>query len=410
MAAALSLEEAQARLLALVPSLAEGAGPIERLSVDEALGRYLAAPLTARRTQPAADLSSMDGYAIRAEDIPGPWRVVGESAAGHPHGGRLQAGEAVRIATGALLPDGASAVLVQEDCARNGETLTLTGTPPSPPSRHIRPRAMDFAEGASLLPQGTRIGPPQIALALSAGYTHLPVRHRPRVTIIDSGDELAAPGEVLPPHRIPASNGAMLAALISTLPCAIQRHGPVPDDLAALIAALDAAAEADVIVTSGGASVGDHDLIRPALESCGATLDFWRVAIKPGKPLLVATRQRVGRADQLIVGLPGNPVASMVTGYFFVLPLLRRLLGAGDCLPRVIATTLAAPLPAGGDRREFRRGLWDGQLVREGELQDSGALASLARANCLILREAGAPAAASGDPAWVYPLENGGIT
>ena len=405
--AALSLEDAQARLLALAPPGAQAV--IEHLAVEEALGRYLAGPLTARRTQPAAHLSSMDGYAIHADSIPGPWQVVGESAAGHPYAGALQPQEAVRIATGALVPDDASAVLVQEDCARDGTVLTLTGTPPHPPGRHIRPRGMDFAKGADLLPRGTRIGPAQIALALSAGHTHLPVYHRPRVTIIDCGDELAAPGEALPPHRIPASNGAMLAALLECLPCVTNRRGPVPDDLAALTAALDSASEADVIITSGGASVGDHDLIRPALELCGATLDFWRVAIKPGKPLLVATRPRPGRAHQLIVGLPGNPVASMVTGYFFVLPLLRRLLGASACLPAPIATTLASPLPRGGDRREFRRGLWDGTAVRDGEIHDSGALASLARSNCVIDRGAGAPAAAAGEQVLIYPLENGGI-
>ena len=405
----LTLEEAQGRLLALAPALSDEHRPVEHLAVDEALGRCLATPLTARRTQPAADLSAMDGYAIRAEDIPGPWRIVGESAAGHPHAATLAAGQAVRIATGAVVPVGASAVLVQEDCARDGDVLTLTGTPPSPPARHIRPCGMDFSEGTDLLPMGTRIGPAQIALALSAGHTHVAVHHRPRVVIIDSGDELAPPGHPCPPHRIPASNGAMLSALAASVPCVIERVGPVPDDLAALVAVLNSAPEADVIITSGGASVGDHDLIRPALAALGATLDFWRVAIKPGKPLLVATRDRPGRAAQLIVGLPGNPVASLVTGYFFVLPLLRRLLGAGACLPRSVAATLASPLSTGGPRREFRRGVWDGATVRDGEVHDSGALASLAASNCLIDRAVDAPAAGVGEQVWIYPLDNGGI-
>ena len=400
----LPLEEAQARLLALATAL-----PVEHLAADEALGRYLAAPLTARRTQPAADLSAMDGYAIVAESLPGPWRVVGESAAGHPYSATLKHGEAVRIATGALVPTGASAVVCQEDCARDGDNLALTGTAPNPPGRHIRPRAMDFAEGTNLLPAGWRIGPAQIALALSAGHTHLAVRRRPRVTIIDSGDELAHPGSICPPHRIPASNGAMLAALLSGLPCDVERVGPVPDDLTALSQALDGAADADVIITSGGASVGDHDLIRPALEACGATLDFWRVAIKPGKPLLIARRELAGGANQIIVGLPGNPVASMVTGYLFVMPLLRHLLGAAQCLPLPIAATLTCPLPGGDPRREFRRGIWDGSHVRDGELHDSGALASLARAKCLILRTELAPPAQAGEIVTIYPLDNGGI-
>ena len=238
-ALALTLEEAQARLLALATPL-----PSEHLAVDEAMGRYLSTPLTARRTQPAADLSAMDGYAIAAQSIPGPWHVVGESAAGHPYTATVQPGEAVRIATGALVPAGASAVLLQEDCARHGDALALTGTPPSPPGCHIRPRAMDFTEGTALLPKGTSIGPAQIALALSAGHTHLPVCRRPLVTIIDSGDELAMPGAPCPPHRIPASNGAMLAALLSALQCDITRQGPVPDDLETLSAALDAACRA----------------------------------------------------------------------------------------------------------------------------------------------------------------------
>ena len=400
MVAALSLEEAQSRLLALAAPLR-----VLHLAVDEACGRYLAAPLLARRTQPAADLSAMDGYALRAGDFPGPWRVVGESAAGHPFAGVVGAGEAVRIATGALMPEGADAVLCQEDCAQEGGQLTLTGTPPSPPHRHIRRRAMDFAQGASLLPAGIRIGPAQIALALSAGHTHLPVHSFPRVAIIESGDELAPPGEHCPPHRIPASNGAMLAAQLSALPCVIERFGPVSDDLPALAAALESAAQADVIITTGGASVGDHDLIRPALAQAGASIDFWQVAIKPGKPLLVARR-----SSQIVVGLPGNPAASLVTAYFFVLPLLRRLLGASACLPLPVIVPLAGALPAGSGRREFRRGLWDGRWVRDGESHASGALASLALANCLIERAVGAAPAQAGENLAIYPLGNGGIT
>ena len=403
----LSLEEAQSRLLALAAPL-----PVVHLAVDESCGRYLATPFAARRTQPAADLSAMDGYALRSADIsgscPGPWRVVGESAAGHPFAGVVGAGEAVRIATGALLPTGADMVLVQEDCGREGDRLTLTGTLPSPPGRHIRPRALDFTQGTSLLPAGYPIGPAQIALALAAGHTHLPVHRLPHIAIIESGDELAPPGDTCPPHCIPASNGAMLAAQLSALPCVISRLGPVSDDLSALLAAFEAAAEADVIITSGGASVGDHDLIRPALEQVGATISFWQVAIKPGKPLLVARRERSQRS-QVIVGLPGNPGASLVTAYFFVVPLLRRLLGASACLPRPVLSPLLGDLPAGGPRREFRRGFWDGQTVRDGERHDSGVLASLARANCLIERASGAAAAASGDNLQIYPLANGGF-
>ena len=395
----LPLEEAQARLLALVTPL-----PIERVDVPGALGRYLAAPLNARRTQPAAHVSAMDGYAVRADELAGPWTVVGESAAGHPFPGLVGAGHAVRIATGAVVPDGADAVIIQEDVARDGARLTLTGTPPHPTGRHIRHAGQDFRSEAELLPAGTRIGPAQIALAIGAGHKHLAARRPPRVTIIDSGDELAADPECCAAHQVPASNGAMLAALVASLPVRTARFGPVPDDLAALTAALDAARDADVIVTTGGASVGDHDLIRPALQQWGATLEFWRVAIKPGKPLLVARK-----GGQLVVGLPGNPVSGMVTGYFFLLPLLRALLGAAAPLPRPLTLRLTASLPAVGDRREFLRGRFTDGGVAPVATQDSGALAALAATDLLIDRPAHAPAAAAGDDVNVYLMENGGL-
>lgn len=399
MTALLPLEQAQARLLALANPL-----PIEHIAVDEASGYYLAAPLLARRTQPAADLSAMDGYAVTAGCLDGPWRVIGESAAGHPSEATVSAGHAVRISTGALMPRGAGAVILQEDLARTGETITLTGEAPHPADRHIRPRGMDFAEGATLLPEGSRIGPAQIALGIAAGHTHLPVRRAVEVAIVDSGDELARPGEACPPHRIPASNGAMLAAMVASAgPCRISRLGPVPDQLDAFADAFARAASADVVVTSGGASVGDHDLVRPALDAWGANLDFWKVAIKPGKPLLVATRQTNGRR-QLIVGLPGNPASSFVTAHLFLLPLLRALLGAGQPLPPASTATLAAPLPAGGSRREFRRARWNGTSVDPHPEQDSGALAALAASNALIDIPASSKARQTGEVVTIFPL------
>ncbi len=398
--ALLPLAEAQARLLALVKPL-----PIERIPVDEALGRYLAEPLAARRTQPPADLSAMDGYALRAGDLPGPWRVIGESACGHPFGGLVGAGEAVRIATGALVPQGADMVLMQEDAAREGEALRLTGTPPEPVSRHIRRKGTDFVEGATLLGAGSRLGPTQLALALGAGHSHVAVRRPPRIAIIDSGDELSSDPAACEVHQIPASNGAMLAALAaSTLPCSIERIGPVADNLAALAQALARAEAADVVVTSGGASVGDHDLIRPALLAWGAQLDFWKVAVKPGKPIMVASR-----GAQLVVGLPGNPVSSHVTAYHFLLPLLRALAGAATPLPRPVMARSADALPAGGERQEFLRAHWDGKTVSVRLNQDSGALATLAASNALIDRPAQAPAVTHGEPVSVYLLDNGGM-
>lgn len=396
----LPLDEAQARLLALATPL-----PLERVDVPGALGRYLAEPLRARRAQPAAHVSAMDGYAVSSADLAGPWRVIGESAAGHPYAGQLGPGEAVRISTGALLPDGSDTVVIQENVLRDGGQVSLGEPGPAEAHRHVRHCGSDFACEEQLLRVGTRIGPAQLALALAAGHKHLAVRRPPRIAIIDSGDELAADPEICPAHQVPASNGAMLAALVAALPCSVTRLGPVPDRMDALLDALATTDGCDVVVTTGGASVGDHDLVRPALEEWGAELSFWKVAIRPGKPLMVARR-----GSQLVLGLPGNPVSSMVTAYLFLLPLLRALLGAAQPLARALPFTLGANLPPVGDRREFVRAMFDdqGRLVPV-RSQDSGALGSLALAEVLIDRLPGAPAAASGSPVMAYLLENGGL-
>lgn len=397
------LEEAQQRLLALAEPL-----PQEHVDIEGALGRFLASPLHARRTQPAADVSAMDGYAVSSIPSPPEWTVVGESAAGHPHEGTIGAGEAVRISTGALLPQGATIVLVQEDIARNGDSITLEGTPPCPAHKHVRPCGMDFREGDPVLPAGVPIGPAQAALALAAGHRHLPVARVPRVVVIDSGDELSSDPEDCCAHQIPASNGLMLEAMIRPTGADVTRIGPVQDVMADLVAAFREAGDADVIVTSGGASVGDHDLVRPALEEWGATIQFWRIAIKPGKPLLIATRQLQGRT-QIVVGLPGNPASSMVTAFHFVLPLLRAMMGSATPLPTRFASRLGTALPATGPRREFLRARWDGQAITPVILQDSGALAAMASSNALIDRPAGSSAAAPGDEVFGYLLQNGGM-
>ena len=392
----LPLDDAQARLLELAPCL-----PIELRPIEHCAGFYLAEDLSAQRTQPAAAMSAMDGYALAEGSAGGPWRIVGESAAGHPYDGLLERGEAVRISTGALLPAGSGTILLQEDCARDGDRVRLTGEPPQP-GRHIRRAGFDFAAGEPLLAAGTRLGPAQLALAIAAGHGALKVRRALRLTVIDSGDELVRPGRPCPPHRLPASNAPMLAALAGSLPCAISRCGPVPDRLDALVAAFEQAGSADLVAISGGASVGEHDLARPALVALGAELAFWRVAIKPGKPLLVARR-----GSQLILGLPGNPASAFVTGFLFLLPLIRAALGAREALPRPIPARLAAALPGGGRRTELVRARWDGFSVRAEAEQDSGALRPLAAANALIRRDVGAPAAAAGDELPIYLLENG---
>lgn len=399
MSAPLPLEEAQARLLALVAPL-----PVERVDVAGALGRFLAEPLKARRTQPAAHVSAMDGYAVVGPDLSGPWRLIGESAAGHPFAGTVGKGEAVRISTGALLPDGADCVVLQEDVARDGNKVTLTGNPPAPPGKHVRLCGSDFSLDTQLLPTGARIGPAQIALAISAGHTHLPVRRMPKVAIIDSGDELAPAPDDCARHQIPASNGAMLAALLETVPCVTRKLGPVADQIDAITQALDVASDCQIVVTTGGASVGDHDLIRPALEAWGAQLDFWKVAIKPGKPLLVARK-----GEQIVIGLPGNPVSSHVTAMLFLLPVLRAILGAADPLPRPLTMRLVSPVRAGGDRREFVRGRLSGDGIEVLTKQDSGALAALAAADVIVDRPANGPALGVGEPVPVYLIGNGGI-
>ena len=389
------LAEAQARLLALAPAL-----PSERLPVEATLGRFLAEPLLAARTQPVADLSAMDGYALAGE---GPWRVIGESAAGHPFGGAVHAGEAVRISTGALMPEGADTVLLQEDAMRDGDRLHFAGDPPQA-GRHIRRAGFDFAEGEELLARGALITPPTIALALTAGHGELAVHRAPSIAIIDSGDELSADPAHCPPHQIPASNGAVLQAMLAQLPCTVRRIGPIADDLTALARALEQAEGADIVVTSGGASVGDHDLIRPALDQWNARIDFWRVAIKPGKPLLVARR-----GEQTILGLPGNPVSSFVTAYLFLLPLVRHVAGSASPMPVALRLPVGLPVQPGGKRMEFLRARWDGRCVTPLDEQDSSALRALAAANALIIRPIGALSADAGETVTAYLFENGGI-
>lgn len=394
MAAALELEEAQARLLSLAPLM-----PVETVPVEEALGRYLAEDVVASRTQPPADLSAMDGYAIAGLRS---WRVIGESRAGKPFEGHIGWGQCVRISTGAHVPNGADRILIQESAKFLQDDLIDTDDNP-PRGQHIRKKGFDFAEGDVLLRKGELVGAASVALALSGGLAEVSVRRAPRVVVLDSGDELAADPSRCGPHQIPASNGAMLAAMLRPLGCEVQRIGPVADDMGALARALEKAEDADILITSGGASVGDHDLVKPALEAWGADLAFWRVAMKPGKPLMVAKR-----GEQVVLGLPGNPVSSFVTAFLFALPLVRKALGAAQPMPRVVTLPAGEAIGQGGVRREFIRGVWDGKVVTPVSEPDSSALAALSRSNCLIERAANAKAVEAGAPVRVYPLENGG--
>ena len=360
--------------------------------------RYLAEDITAKRTQPAADLSAMDGYAVTPGD--GPWQRVGESRAGAPFEGKLEPGECTRISTGAHVPQGADRVQLQEDAVVDG--AVVSATEPTPSGLHVRRAGFDFSQGDALLAKGEALTPTTIALAIAAGHGDVPVVAAPKVAILDSGDELVPAGEPLAPHQIPASNGAMLASMVAPYVGAPAMLGPVPDDASALAAALEASEDSDILITSGGASVGDHDLVQQALKDWGADLAFWKVAIKPGKPLMVATR-----GSQVVLGLPGNPVSSFVTCFLFALPLIRAAMGVKDALPMANPMTCEQALPSTGPRREFMRAIAQGGSVRSASSQDSSALRSLAMANCLIDRPPHASETSEGEQVRVYNLQNG---
>jgi molybdopterin molybdotransferase len=380
--------EAQARVVALGEPVA-----VETVALLDAAERWAAQDLAARRTQPARDLSAMDGYAIRFADLPGPWRVIGESAAGAPFGGSIGTGDAVRIFTGAAVPGGADSIVIQEEVARDGATLTLTGEGPPHVGAHLRRKGSDFTGGTVLIAAGSRFTPPVLALAAMGGHGTLPVRRRLRVAILSTGDELVAPGLATVTDRLPNSNAPMLMAMLKRLPVDLVDLGIVPDDHAALATAFGQARGCDILVTSGGASVGDHDLVRPVLLDLGATLNFWKVAMRPGKPLMAG---KLG--GTVVLGLPGNPVSAYVTATLFLLPLVCHMGGARDPFPRLISATVAADMPATGPRTDFVRARWhDGQLDPLPS-SDSGVLSSLARADALIVRAAGSAALVAGQP------------
>jgi len=388
-------------LLAMAPRVGS-----ELLPLLDAAGRWTAEPIIARRTQPGADLSSMDGYAIRFDDLPGPWRIVGESAAGHAFEGSIHGGETVRIFTGAAMPAGADSVLVQEEAIREpapaeagGERLTLDGEGPPRRGASVRRKGLDFEKGVVLIPAGTRLTPAAIALAATGGHGDLPVNRRLRIATLATGDELIAPGSAVDnPLTLPEGNSAMLAAMLADLPVDVVHLGIVPDRLDALTAAF-AAASADIIVTTGGASVGDHDFVRPALQAAGGEIDFWRIAIRPGKPMLAG---RLG--DAMVLGLPGNPVSAFVTATLFLRPLIASMAGAADPLPVPLAATLAEGLPANDHRQDYLRATISDGRVSIAAIQDSSMLATLARATCLVIRPPHAPPALAGETVHILPL------
>lgn len=383
----ISLDEAQQRLLALAKAVS-----LETVPLSEAVGRWAAEDVRARRTQPARDLSAMDGYAIRHADATGPWRIIGQSAAGAAFTSSIGTRDAVRIFTGAALPEGADSVVMQEDMVAQGDVAQLKEDVQLKPGRHVRHAGEDFRANDQLIAAGDRLTPACIALAAMGGHGEIAVRRPIRVALISTGDELVAPGHKTHEAQIPASNGVMLAAMLKAFPCDIIDFGIVPDDLDMLTETFRKAAQVDLIISTGGASVGDHDHVKPALEAAGATLDFWKIAMRPGKPLMAG---RLG--DAVVLGLPGNPVSAFVTATLFALPVLAALSGAHQPMPKPLSAKLAVPLPAVEKRTDHVRArLVDGVATPVG-LNDSAALKALSQADALIVRPAGSPAAAAGD-------------
>jgi molybdopterin molybdotransferase len=394
MAPLLSVADAQAILLRdVAPMVAE------TMRLAEAAGRTLAAPLVARRTQPPVAVSRMDGYAVRQADAAAPGatlHLVGTSAAGHAFDGSMGAGETVRIFTGAALPAGADAVLIQEDAEASGDTIVARVA--VSPAEHVRRAGLDFSDGDALLAAGTELDYRQLSLAAAMGHGELPVRRRPRVAIIATGDELVPAGSPAGDTQVVASSGYGVAALVAAAGGEPHDLGIVPDDLAALRERLRIGLEsADVVIVLGGASVGDHDLTRPAFEAEGVEPGFWKIAMRPGKPLVFGRRGAVR-----LLGLPGNAVSSLVCGILFVQPLIRALLGQPYPLPRFEAARLAAPLPANDGREDYLRATLEDDpaglpWVSAFPRQDSSMLAPLAAADCLLVRAVQATPASRDD-------------
>ncbi len=399
----ISVEEARARILA---AFAATGG--ETVALSEAVGRVSAAPIVARLTQPPADVSAMDGYAVRAADgVAGArLRLIGSAPAGHPFAGAIGPGESVRIFTGSIVPAGGEAVLLQEDAAEAGGMVEVREA--VRPGQHIRRQGQDFRAGDVVIPAAKRLTPRDIGLAAAANHPWLAVHRAPRVAILATGDEIALPGEPIPPGGIVSSNAHALAALV-------RQHGGVavilpiaPDDAAAIAGAAAGVGGFDLLLTTGGASVGAHDLVQPALAACGMVVDFWRIAMRPGKPLMFG---RLGATP--VLGLPGNPVSAFICAVLFLLPALTRLRGLADApLPRWTARSGTA-LRANDRRFDFLRARLehrpDGLVASAFASQDSAVQSLLAQADALILRPPHAPALEAGGEVEIIRLDLSGV-
>ncbi|MDJ0942091.1 MAG: molybdopterin molybdotransferase MoeA [Kiloniellales bacterium] len=395
----ISVEEALARILGAFSPL-----PAETVGLTEALGRVLAEDVTAALTQPPHDVSAMDGYAVRAADlteVPIDLEVVAEIAAGTRRDEALGPGQAVRIFTGAPLPPGADAIVIQENTeAGSGQVRIFKSVGPG---RYVRPAGLDFRAGEAGIAAGRRLTSRDIGLAAAMNRPWLKVRRRPRVAILSTGDEVVLPGEALGESQIVASNGFSLSAFVTAVGGQAIHLGIAADERARLDAALDQAAGSDLLVTSGGASVGKHDLVQGALVDKGMDLDFWKIAMRPGKPLMFG---RMGPTP--VLGLPGNPVSSLVCALLFLRPAISALLGVAEDLPEETAI-LGRDLGENDERQDYLRARLkpdaSGQLTAVPfERQDSSMLATLSRADCLVVRAPHAPPTAAGERVTILRL------
>lgn len=399
--ALIPVEEAKARILRGVRAL-----PRESLPLHHCAGRVLAADIKARRDQPPFPASAMDGYAVRfadAQAVPARLRVVGTAPAGHGFGGTVKAGQAVRIFTGAPVPKGADTVVIQENTEAADGMVSVT-VAAQREGQHIRRKGLDFARGQELLRRGTPLGAREIGLAAAMNWPDLPVAKRPKVAVFTTGDELVSPGQTPRADQIVSSNSFALSAFVRRYGGEAVDLGIIPDDLKAISRAVRKASGADILLTTGGASVGDHDLVQAALKAEGIALDFWKIALRPGKPLMFARKGK-----QRILGLPGNPVSALVCARIFLKPLLSALLGLPPADDTVKAR-LGADLPANDLRQDYLRAT----VARGGDgsyeatpfrLQDSSMQRALTEAQGLIIRPPFAPAARAGDLVDLLPLD-----
>jgi molybdopterin molybdotransferase len=400
----ISVDEARSRILDVMrPTSAEV------VALAEAWNRVTAESVIARLTQPPADVSAMDGYALRAEDgvLGATLTVIGDAPAGHPFSGRVGSGQAVRLFTGSIVPAGADTILLQEDANRDGNSVRVNEAALA--GRHIRRAGQDFTVGDAVIPAGRRITARDAGLAAAANHPWLSVHRRPRIAILSTGDEIAMPGEPIPPGGIVSSNSHALAALVRAGGGDPMILPNVKDDQTAIAAVADAIMGMDMLVTTGGASVGDHDLVLAGLQSRGLTLDFWQIAMRPGKPLLFG---QLGATP--VLGLPGNPVSAMVCAILFLLPALSRLSGLPAAPPPVTTAILGMALKANDKRADHLRATVSADaagriVVTPFPVQDSAMLRRLAQAHALILRPPHAPALPEGAEVGIIRLDSLGL-